>query len=32
MATHDYALVLKYPAKTLKFEEGKMFEVVQRTM
>ena len=32
MATHDYALVLKYPAKTLKFEEGKMFEVVHRTM
>ncbi|WP_396209292.1 cell division ATP-binding protein FtsE [Flavobacterium sp.] len=32
MATHDYALVLKYPSKTLKFEEGKMFEVVQRTM
>lgn len=32
MATHDYALVLKYPAKTLKFEEGKMFEVIQRTM
>jgi cell division transport system ATP-binding protein len=26
MATHDYALVLKYPSKTLKFEEGKMFE------
>ena len=32
MATHDYALVLKYPAKTLKFEGGKMFEVVQRTV
>lgn len=32
MATHDYALVLKYPSKTLKFEEGKMFEVVQRTV
>jgi cell division transport system ATP-binding protein len=32
MATHDYALVLKYPSKTLKFEEGKMFEVIQRTM
>ena len=29
MATHDYALVLKYPSKTLKFDEGKMFEVVQ---
>ncbi len=32
MATHDYALVLKYPSKTLKFEAGKMFEVVQRTV
>jgi len=32
MATHDYALVLKYPSKTLKFEGGKMFEVVQRTI
>ena len=32
MATHDYALVLKYPSKTLKFEGGKMFEVVQRTV
>ena len=32
MATHDYALVLKYPTKTLKFEGGKMFEVVQRTI
>jgi cell division transport system ATP-binding protein len=32
MATHDYALVLKYPSKTLKFEDGKMFEVVQRTV
>uniref|UniRef100_UPI004049170B cell division ATP-binding protein FtsE n=1 Tax=Flavobacterium sp. TaxID=239 RepID=UPI004049170B len=32
MATHDYALVLKYPSKTLKFDGGKMFEVVQRTV
>jgi cell division transport system ATP-binding protein len=32
MATHDYALVLKYPAKTLKFDEGKIFEVVQRVV
>ena len=32
MATHDYALVLKYRSKTLKFEGGKMFEVVQRTV
>ncbi len=32
MATHDYALLLKYPAKTLKFDEGKVFEVVQKTV
>lgn len=32
MATHDYALLLKYPAKTLKCDEGKVFEVVQKTL
>lgn len=32
MATHDYALLLKYPYKTLKFEDGKVYEVVQKTM
>ncbi|MDN3706417.1 ATP-binding cassette domain-containing protein [Myroides ceti] len=32
MATHDYALLLKYPAKTLKCESGKIFEVVQKTV
>ena len=32
MATHDYALLLKFPSKTLKFENGKVFEVVQRTV
>ena len=32
MATHDYALLLKFPSKTLKFESGKVFEVVQRTV
>lgn len=31
MATHDYALLLKFPSKTLKFEDGKVFEVVQKT-
>ena len=31
MATHDYALLLKHPSKTLKFDEGKVFEVVKRT-
>ncbi|HLT34287.1 MAG TPA: ATP-binding cassette domain-containing protein [Aquaticitalea sp.] len=30
MATHDYALLLRYPSKTLKCDEGKVFEVVQR--
>ncbi len=32
MATHDYALLMKFPSKTLKCEEGKVFEVVQRTV
>ncbi|HBH23159.1 MAG TPA: phosphonate ABC transporter ATP-binding protein [Cytophagales bacterium] len=30
MATHDYALLLKYPSKTYKCHENKLFEVVQR--
>jgi len=32
MATHDYALLLKYPSKTLKIDDGKVFEVIQRTV
>lgn len=32
MATHDYALLMKYPSKTLKCEDRKIFEVVQRTV
>ena len=32
MATHDYALLMKYPSKTLKCEDNKIFEVVQRTV
>lgn len=32
MATHDYALLMKYPSKTLKCEDNKVFEVVQRTV
>ena len=32
MATHDYAVIMKFPAKTLKCENGKIFEVVQRTV
>lgn len=31
MVTHDYALLLKYPAKTLKCDEGTLFEVVYKT-
>lgn len=31
MATHDYALLMKYPSKTLKCEDTKIFEVVQKT-
>lgn len=30
MATHDYALLLKYPSKTLKCDDSKVYEVVQR--
>jgi len=30
MATHDYALLLRYPSKTLKCDENQVFEVVQR--
>lgn len=30
MATHDYALLLKYPSKTLKCDENEVYEVVQR--
>ncbi|MBC7607237.1 MAG: ATP-binding cassette domain-containing protein [Burkholderiales bacterium] len=32
MATHDYALLMKFPSKTLKCEDNKIFEVVQRTI
>ncbi|WP_116787501.1 cell division ATP-binding protein FtsE [Flavobacterium psychrotrophum] len=32
MATHDYALIMKFPAKTLKCDEGTLFEVVQKTV
>ncbi|NJX14684.1 cell division ATP-binding protein FtsE [Tamlana crocina] len=30
MATHDYALLLKYPSKTLKCDDNQVYEVVQR--
>ncbi|QYJ67492.1 cell division ATP-binding protein FtsE [Flavobacterium litorale] len=32
MATHDYALLMKFPSKTLKCDSGTLFEVVQRTV
>ena len=32
MATHDYALILKYPAKTLKCDGSKVFEVIQKAV
>lgn len=32
MATHNYALLMKFPAKTLKCEDGTIFEVVQKTI
>ncbi len=32
MATHDYALILKFPYKTMKCEGGELFEVVQQKM
>jgi cell division transport system ATP-binding protein len=30
MATHDYALLMKFPSKTLKCEDEKIFEVIQQ--
>ncbi|MEM7380841.1 MAG: ATP-binding cassette domain-containing protein [Bacteroidota bacterium] len=32
MATHDYALILKYPSKTLKCDGQKVFEVIQKAV
>lgn len=32
MATHNYALLMKFPAKTLKCEGGTIYEVVQKTI
>lgn len=32
MATHDYALILKYPHKTVKCDGNKMFEVIQKAI
>jgi cell division transport system ATP-binding protein len=32
MATHDYALIMKFPSKTLKLDNATIFEVVQRSV
>lgn len=32
MSTHDYALIMKFPTKTLKCEDNSIFEVVQKTV
>lgn len=32
MATHDYALILKFPHKTIKCDDSKVFEVVQKAV
>lgn len=32
IATHDYALLLKYPSKTLKCDGQRVFEVVQKSV
>ena len=32
MASHDYALLMKFPSKTLKCEDSSIFEVVQKTV
>lgn len=32
MSTHDYALILKYPQKTIKCDSSRMFEVIQKAV
>ncbi len=32
MATHDYAVIMKFPSKTLKCEDNTIFQVVQKTV
>jgi cell division transport system ATP-binding protein len=32
MATHDYSLILKFPHKTLKCENARVFQTVQRSL
>ena len=31
MATHDYNMIVKFPGKIFKCEDGKVFEVVAKT-
>jgi cell division transport system ATP-binding protein len=31
MATHDYQMIVKFPGKIFKCEDGKVFEVVAKT-
>lgn len=32
MATHDYSLILKFPHQTLKCQDGRVFEAVQKSL
>jgi cell division transport system ATP-binding protein len=32
MATHDYSLILKFPSKTIKCDQGRVVETVQRSL
>ena len=32
MATHDYSIILKFPARTLKCKDGVVFEAIQRSI
>ena len=31
IATHDYDIISKFPAKTLRIEEGKFYELKEKT-
>ena len=32
MATHDYSLILKFPSRTIKCQDGKVLETIQNTL
>ncbi len=32
MATHDYSIILKFPSITMKCEDGKLFQTVQKSL